>query len=184
VFDRAGCHPLNGLRGVTFVKRKAVRVTARTGDRLTRFLFDRNEPPPSQDMTIVITGVAEENLFSADLFMGSHEEGTVISVNSLHQDISRLLSGTTLGGVGRRNFPPGVPIVAFVVGRSIVLSRVVGRVNGKFLENPQRRPHRCCRSCSVPQMSRKSNLVGFELESGATPAPLPGLSVLRLSSRG
>lgn len=85
------------LRGVAFVKRKAVRVSARTGDRLTRFLFDRSAPPSSQDMTIVITGVTEENLFSADLFMGSQDMGTVISVSALHKDINRLLVGV-LGG--------------------------------------------------------------------------------------
>lgn len=96
--DRTDWHHTMYLRrGVTSVKRKAVRVTARVGDRLTRFLFDRNEPPESQDMTIVITGVAEENLYNADIFVGGHDGGTVISADALHKDIKTLLVGV-LGG--------------------------------------------------------------------------------------
>jgi len=48
------------------------------------------------DMTIVITGVAQENLFSADVDM-AHNEGTIVSTHSLNANIRKLIVGT-LGG--------------------------------------------------------------------------------------
>lgn len=70
----------------------------KTADRLTRFLFGREEPPQRQDMTIVFTGLAEENLFSADVFVGdTSNEGTLIGVHSVHRHIQKLIIGN-LGG--------------------------------------------------------------------------------------
>ncbi|CAN0278220.1 unnamed protein product [Pylaiella littoralis] len=111
-------------RGVAFVKRKAVRVAARTRDRLTRFMFDREEPPSGQPMTIVITSVAEENLYNADLFVGPHDGGTIISVTALHEHINRLIVGTLgitvrdLGHFTRGGTPP----YCMLIGLDAVLS--------------------------------------------------------------
>lgn len=69
---------------------------AKTGDRLKRLLFGQEDPPLRVNMTIAITGIAEENLYKAELVFDDNS-GTLVPIHFLHKHIQKLITGA-LGG--------------------------------------------------------------------------------------
>lgn len=80
------------VRGVRILKKKTSHLAHKTGVRLKRLMFNREEPPPNTRITIIITGVSEDNMYAAQVEMEAYREGTTLSTSDL-PDVKLLVLG-------------------------------------------------------------------------------------------
>lgn len=81
------------------LKKKTSHFTHKIATRLTRLMFDREEPPSHRNITFIINGWCENNMLSVELEIESIREGTTVSIDHL-PDVKLLV----LGSFGARSF--------------------------------------------------------------------------------